>query len=139
MLTWFIRQRPPAVYTYYIPVEVHVIKVVCLSVYVFFCPFPLSLSPYPLLSKPSLRGGSTLSNPQHDNRHALATLDSTLEGGADDMAVVDATSLRRQIVKLNRRLQLLEEENKERVKREMIMYSLTVAFWLINSWVLFRR
>ncbi|XP_051521706.1 mitochondrial fission factor homolog B isoform X1 [Myxocyprinus asiaticus] len=90
-------------------------------------------------SKPSLRGGSTLSNPQHDNRYALATLDSTLEGGVDDMAVVDATSLRRQIVKLNRRLQLLEEENKERAKREMIMYSVTVAFWLINSWVWFRR
>ncbi|XP_048017275.1 LOW QUALITY PROTEIN: mitochondrial fission factor homolog B [Megalobrama amblycephala] len=90
-------------------------------------------------SKPSLRGGSTLSNPQHDNRYALATLDSTLEGGADDMAVVDATSLRRQIVKLNRRLQLIEEENKERAKREMIMYSITVAFWLINSWVWFRR
>ncbi|XP_051521707.1 mitochondrial fission factor homolog B isoform X2 [Myxocyprinus asiaticus] len=89
--------------------------------------------------KPSLRGGSTLSNPQHDNRYALATLDSTLEGGVDDMAVVDATSLRRQIVKLNRRLQLLEEENKERAKREMIMYSVTVAFWLINSWVWFRR
>ncbi|XP_067306432.1 mitochondrial fission factor homolog B isoform X2 [Pseudorasbora parva] len=89
--------------------------------------------------KPSLRGGSTLSNPQHDNRYALATLDSTLEGGADDMAVVDATSLRRQIVKLNRRLQLIEEENKERAKREMIMYSITVAFWLINSWVWFRR
>ncbi|XP_051963464.1 mitochondrial fission factor homolog B isoform X2 [Xyrauchen texanus] len=89
--------------------------------------------------KPSLRGGSTLSNPQHDNRYALATLDSTLEGGVDDMAVVDATSLRRQIVKLNRRLQLLEEENKERAKREMIMYSVTVAFWLINSWVWLRR
>uniref|UniRef100_A0A8C1BNQ5 Mitochondrial fission factor n=2 Tax=Cyprinus carpio TaxID=7962 RepID=A0A8C1BNQ5_CYPCA len=89
--------------------------------------------------QPSLRGGSTLSNPQHDSRHALAPLDSTIEGGADDMAVVDATSLRRQIVKLNRRLQLLEEENKERVKREMIMYSITVAFWLINSWVWFRR
>ncbi|XP_016123464.1 mitochondrial fission factor homolog B-like [Sinocyclocheilus grahami] len=90
-------------------------------------------------SQPSLRGGSTLSNPQHDNRHALAPLDPTIEGGADDMAVVDATSLRRQIVKLNRRLQLLEEENKERVKREMFMYSITVAFWLINSWVWFRR
>ncbi|KAK7156718.1 hypothetical protein R3I94_006682 [Phoxinus phoxinus] len=90
-------------------------------------------------TKPSLRGGSTISNPQHDNRYALATLDSTLEGGADDMAVVDATSLRRQIVKLNRRLQLIEEENKERAKREMIMYSITVAFWLINSWVWFRR
>uniref|UniRef100_A0A8C1DYP3 Mitochondrial fission factor n=1 Tax=Cyprinus carpio carpio TaxID=630221 RepID=A0A8C1DYP3_CYPCA len=76
---------------------------------------------------------------ENQRRHALAPLDSTIEGGADDMAVVDATSLRRQIVKLNRRLQLLEEENKERVKREMIMYSITVAFWLINSWVWFRR
>uniref|UniRef100_A0A8C2B3H2 Mitochondrial fission factor n=1 Tax=Cyprinus carpio TaxID=7962 RepID=A0A8C2B3H2_CYPCA len=76
---------------------------------------------------------------RNDSMHALAPLDSTIEGGADDMAVVDATSLRRQIVKLNRRLQLLEEENKERVKREMIMYSITVAFWLINSWVWFRR
>uniref|UniRef100_A0ACB8FBD7 Uncharacterized protein n=1 Tax=Sphaerodactylus townsendi TaxID=933632 RepID=A0ACB8FBD7_9SAUR len=41
------------------------------------------------------------------------------------MTVVDAASLRRQIIKLNRRLQLLEEENKERAKREMIMYSIT--------------
>ncbi|XP_057206471.1 mitochondrial fission factor homolog B isoform X1 [Triplophysa rosa] len=89
-------------------------------------------------SKPSLRGGSNLSIPQHD-RLALATLESTQEGGIDDMALVDATSLRRQIVKLNRRLQLLEEENKERTKREMMMYSVTVAFWLINSWVWFRR
>ncbi|KAL7849585.1 hypothetical protein SRHO_G00212080 [Serrasalmus rhombeus] len=90
-------------------------------------------------SKPSLRGGSTSSNLQHDNRYALSTLDTTMEGGVDDMAVVDATALRRQIIKLNRRLQLLEEENKERAKREMIMYSVTVAFWLINSWVWFRR
>ncbi|XP_057206472.1 mitochondrial fission factor homolog B isoform X2 [Triplophysa rosa] len=89
-------------------------------------------------AKPSLRGGSNLSIPQHD-RLALATLESTQEGGIDDMALVDATSLRRQIVKLNRRLQLLEEENKERTKREMMMYSVTVAFWLINSWVWFRR
>ncbi|NP_956830.1 mitochondrial fission factor homolog B [Danio rerio] len=76
---------------------------------------------------------------RNDSAFALATLDSTLEGGTDDMAVVDATSLRRQIVKLNRRLQLLEEENKERAKREMVMYSITVAFWLVNSWVWFRR
>uniref|UniRef100_A0A3B4UA89 Mitochondrial fission factor n=1 Tax=Seriola dumerili TaxID=41447 RepID=A0A3B4UA89_SERDU len=43
------------------------------------------------------------------------------------------------IVKLNRRLQLLEEENKERSKREVILYSATVAFWLINTWIWFRR
>ncbi|CAB1347759.1 unnamed protein product [Coregonus sp. 'balchen'] len=93
-------------------------------------------------SKPSLRGGSaSTSNPVHESRLALATLDTTLDVSMapDDMAVVDAATLRRQIIKLNRRLQLIEEENKERAKREMIMYSVTVAFWLINSWVWFRR
>ncbi|XP_034166797.2 mitochondrial fission factor homolog B isoform X4 [Pangasianodon hypophthalmus] len=76
--------------------------------------------------------------PRNDSSFALATLDTSMEGG-EDLAVADATALRRQIIKLNRRLQLLEEENKERAKREMIMYSITVAFWLINSWVWLRR
>ncbi|XP_034166795.2 mitochondrial fission factor homolog B isoform X2 [Pangasianodon hypophthalmus] len=75
---------------------------------------------------------------ENQRRFALATLDTSMEGG-EDLAVADATALRRQIIKLNRRLQLLEEENKERAKREMIMYSITVAFWLINSWVWLRR
>ncbi|XP_061861415.1 mitochondrial fission factor isoform X7 [Colius striatus] len=94
-------------------------------------------------SMPVLRGGSaatTSSNPHHDNtRYGLSSFDTTLEGTPDDLTVVDAASLRRQIIKLNRRLQLLEEENKERAKREMIMYSITVAFWLLNSWLWFRR
>ncbi|XP_076001758.1 mitochondrial fission factor homolog B isoform X1 [Genypterus blacodes] len=90
-------------------------------------------------SKPSLRGGSaSSSNPLHDSRLAL-TLDTSLDAGTDDMTVVDAAALRRQLIKLNRRLQLLEEENKERTKREMILYSVTVAFWLINTWVWLRR
>ncbi|XP_072546792.1 mitochondrial fission factor homolog B isoform X2 [Salminus brasiliensis] len=76
---------------------------------------------------------------RNDSLYALSTLDTSMEGGSEDMAVGDATALRRQIIKLNRRLQLLEEENKERAKREMIMYSVTVAFWLINSWVWLRR
>ncbi|XP_033895183.1 mitochondrial fission factor-like isoform X4 [Acipenser ruthenus] len=76
---------------------------------------------------------------RNDSISGLSTLDSTLEGTSDDLPVVDATSLRRQIIKLNRRLQLLEEDNKERGKREMVMYSITVAFWLINSWMWFRR
>ncbi|XP_063298389.1 mitochondrial fission factor isoform X3 [Pelobates fuscus] len=74
-----------------------------------------------------------------NRRAAVSSLDSTMEAMPDDMNSVDATSLRRQIIKLNRRLLLLEEENKERVKREMIMYSITVAFWLLNSWFWFRR
>ncbi|XP_019061236.1 mitochondrial fission factor isoform X17 [Fukomys damarensis] len=93
-------------------------------------------------SIPVLRGGSAAatSNPHHDNiRYGISNIDPTMEGVADDMNVVDAASLRRQIIKLNRRLQLLEEENKERAKREMVMYSITVAFWLLNSWLWFRR
>nr|XP_023674712.1 mitochondrial fission factor homolog B-like isoform X2 [Paramormyrops kingsleyae] len=68
-----------------------------------------------------------------------STADAISEGTPDDLALADATTLRRQIVKLNRRLQLLEEENKERAKREMVIYSITVAFWLVNGWVWFRR
>ncbi|XP_051009937.1 mitochondrial fission factor isoform X8 [Acomys russatus] len=92
--------------------------------------------------RPVLRGGSAAatSNPHHDNvRYGISNIDAAIEGASDDMTVVDAASLRRQIIKLNRRLQLLEEENKERAKREMVMYSITVAFWLLNSWLWFRR
>ncbi|XP_044059343.1 mitochondrial fission factor homolog B isoform X2 [Siniperca chuatsi] len=91
-------------------------------------------------AKPSLRGGSaSSSNPLHESRLALSTYEATLDVGPDDMTVVDATTLRRQLIKLNRRLQHLEEENKERAKREMILYSVTVAFWLVNTWVWLRR
>ncbi|XP_075808101.1 mitochondrial fission factor isoform X10 [Microtus pennsylvanicus] len=74
-----------------------------------------------------------------NRRYGISSIDAAIEGASDDMTVVDAASLRRQIIKLNRRLQLLEEENKERAKREMVMYSITVAFWLLNSWLWFRR
>ncbi|XP_075386062.1 mitochondrial fission factor isoform X5 [Tenrec ecaudatus] len=74
-----------------------------------------------------------------NRRYGISNMDTSLEVASDDMTVVDAASLRRQIIKLNRRLQLLEEENKERAKREMVMYSITVAFWLLNSWLWFRR
>ncbi|XP_013770922.1 mitochondrial fission factor homolog B isoform X2 [Pundamilia nyererei] len=91
-------------------------------------------------AKSSLRGGSaSSSHPLHDSRLALSTYEPSLDGTADDMTVVDATTLRRQLIKLNRRLQHLEEENKERTKREVILYSVTVAFWLINTWVWLRR
>ncbi|XP_070685051.1 mitochondrial fission factor homolog B isoform X2 [Pempheris klunzingeri] len=76
---------------------------------------------------------------ENPRRLALSTYEATLDGGPDDMSVVDATTLRRQLIKLNRRLQHLEEENKERAKREMILYSVTVAFWLVNTWVWLRR
>ncbi|XP_058490592.1 mitochondrial fission factor homolog B isoform X2 [Solea solea] len=76
---------------------------------------------------------------ENPRRFALSTYEATLDGGPDDMTVIDATTLRRQLIKLNRRLQHLEEENRERAKREMILYSVTVAFWLVNTWVWLRR
>lgn len=74
-----------------------------------------------------------------DDSHRRTHMDLALDINPDESGLVDASSLRRQIVKLNRRLQLLEEENKERSKREAILYSATVAFWLINTWIWFRR
>ncbi|XP_067851203.1 mitochondrial fission factor homolog B isoform X5 [Heptranchias perlo] len=74
-----------------------------------------------------------------ESMYSLSNCESAVEGTPDDMALVDSVSLRRQIIKLNRRLQLLEEENRERTRREIIMYSITVGFWLINSWLWFRR
>ncbi|KAG8445481.1 hypothetical protein GDO86_010309 [Hymenochirus boettgeri] len=92
--------------------------------------------------RPILRGGSSASAPvaHHDNpRSAMSALDSTLDVTPDDLSLIDAASLRRQIIKLNRRLLLLEEENKERVKHEMTMYSIIIIFGLLNSWFWFRR
>ncbi|KAG7478893.1 mitochondrial fission factor isoform X3 [Solea senegalensis] len=85
----------------------------------------------------SIRHNSQLK--RSDSSFALSTYEATLDGGPDDMTVIDATTLRRQLIKLNRRLQHLEEENRERTKREMILYSVTVAFWLVNTWVWLRR
>ncbi|XP_072330093.1 mitochondrial fission factor homolog B isoform X3 [Scyliorhinus torazame] len=76
---------------------------------------------------------------ENRRRYSISNCDSAVEGTPDDMALVDSVSLRRQIIKLNRRLQLLEEENRERTRREIIIYSITVGFWLINSWLWFRR
>lgn len=75
----------------------------------------------------------------NDSALTLSTYEASFDVGADDMTLVDAATLRRQLIKLNRRLQLLEEESKERAKREMILYSVSVAFWLINTWVWLRR
>jgi hypothetical protein len=87
--------------------------------------------------RPALCGTSS---PQHDNtRHSTSSFDTAMEANSEEITAVDATSLRRQILKLNRRLQHLEEENKERAKRETVMYSITVAFWLLNTWLWFRR
>ncbi|XP_008278955.1 mitochondrial fission factor homolog A-like [Stegastes partitus] len=74
-----------------------------------------------------------------DDGQRRTHLDLAMDLNPDESGLVDASSLRRQIVKLNRRLQLLEEENKERSRREVILYSATVAFWLINTWIWFRR
>nr|KAF6374555.1 hypothetical protein mPipKuh1_011481 [Pipistrellus kuhlii] len=90
---------------------------------------------------PMLNNGSMaiISSPHNECiRYGISNTD-TIEGTLEDLTVVRAASLKRQIIKLNRRLQLIEEENKERAKRETVMCSITVAFWLFNVWLWFRR
>uniref|UniRef100_A0A2K6PKF2 Mitochondrial fission factor n=1 Tax=Rhinopithecus roxellana TaxID=61622 RepID=A0A2K6PKF2_RHIRO len=58
--------------------------------------------------------------------YGISNTDATTEGTLDDLTVVDVASLRRQIIKLNRCLQLLEEKNEK-------------PFWLLNSWLWFCR
>uniref|UniRef100_A0AAY4ADN1 Mitochondrial fission factor n=1 Tax=Denticeps clupeoides TaxID=299321 RepID=A0AAY4ADN1_9TELE len=48
---------------------------------------------------------------------------------------ISQESIPKNIIKLNRRLLLLEQETKDRVRWEM--YSVTVAFWLVNTWMWF--
>ncbi|KAL6082999.1 hypothetical protein STEG23_028251 [Scotinomys teguina] len=54
---------------------------------------------------------------RNDSTYGISNIDAAIEGTSDGMSVVDAAWLRRQIIKLNRHLQLLEEESKERAKR----------------------
>uniref|UniRef100_G1TTD5 Mitochondrial fission factor n=1 Tax=Oryctolagus cuniculus TaxID=9986 RepID=G1TTD5_RABIT len=75
----------------------------------------------------------------NDSTVTPTPIDTGIEGTSEDITAVEAAMLRRQIIKLNRRLHLLEEENKERSRREMILYSITVAFWLFSSWFWLRR
>lgn len=92
--------------------------------------------------RPAVARGSAASASQahHENmRQVISNSDTAVEGTSEDITAVEAAMLRRQMIKLNRRLQLLEEENKERSKREMILYSITVAFWLFSSWLWLRR
>lgn len=92
--------------------------------------------------RPTAVGGSaaSTSHAHRDNiRQVVSSIDTGIEGTSEDITAVEAAMLRRQIIKLNRRLHLLEEENKERSRREMILYSITVAFWLFSSWFWLRR
>uniref|UniRef100_A0A2K5JT68 Mitochondrial fission factor n=1 Tax=Colobus angolensis palliatus TaxID=336983 RepID=A0A2K5JT68_COLAP len=58
--------------------------------------------------------------------YGISNTDAITEGTSDDLTVVDAASLRRQMIKLNRCLPLLEEKNEK-------------SFWLLNSWLWFCR
>uniref|UniRef100_A0A2K6DCY5 Mitochondrial fission factor n=1 Tax=Macaca nemestrina TaxID=9545 RepID=A0A2K6DCY5_MACNE len=104
-------------------------------------PHVLTLSERPLdfldLERPRSMSENALV--RDDSLYGISNIDTTIEVTSDDLTVVNAASPKRQIIKLNRRLQLLEEENRERAKREMVTHSITVALWLLNSWLLFRR
>ncbi|XP_078479446.1 mitochondrial fission factor-like isoform X1 [Lampetra fluviatilis] len=60
-------------------------------------------------------------------------------GCLDDVTAADVSSLRRQVSKLNRRLQRVETEAAERAQRDHLLYGATLALALINTWLWMRR
>ncbi|XP_078585669.1 mitochondrial fission factor homolog B-like [Branchiostoma floridae x Branchiostoma japonicum] len=72
--------------------------------------------------------------PESDAAPALPNMDAVTP-----MAEDEVEELRRQLSRVGRRLRILEDENEQRNQRELILYSVTLAFWLINAWMYIRR
>eukprot|EP00062_Callorhinchus_milii_P000791 gi/632935254/ref/XP_007889425.1/ PREDICTED: mitochondrial fission factor-like isoform X2 [Callorhinchus milii] len=61
------------------------------------------------------------------------------EGVLENFSVMEIVTLRRQLNKLNRRLQLLEQESRDRARKELILYSIIVTACFVNSWLWLRK
>ncbi|XP_078479447.1 mitochondrial fission factor-like isoform X2 [Lampetra fluviatilis] len=74
-----------------------------------------------------------------DRRRVVEGVTMETPGCLDDVTAADVSSLRRQVSKLNRRLQRVETEAAERAQRDHLLYGATLALALINTWLWMRR
>ncbi|KAJ8385396.1 hypothetical protein AAFF_G00189220 [Aldrovandia affinis] len=79
----------------------------------------------------------TPSNMDHSRRSAMQELwlSPEEEGGGD----VEIIVLRRQVVKMSRRLASLERQNMEHRQTELLLFSLLASACLLNGWLWMRR
>ncbi|XP_072451058.1 mitochondrial fission factor homolog A-like [Chiloscyllium punctatum] len=73
-------------------------------------------------------------------RYSSMTHDYTVpEGVLENFSVMEIVTLRRQLNKLNRRLQLLEQESRDHARKEFVLYSIIIAACFVNSWLWLRK
>ncbi|KAG7515973.1 hypothetical protein JOB18_019641 [Solea senegalensis] len=73
---------------------------------------------------------------RHPSSSAMDTWSPEEEGGA---AAVEFIILRRQVMKMSRRLAALERHNSEHRSTEVILFSLLFSACLLNAWLWIRR
>ncbi|XP_048400450.1 mitochondrial fission factor-like isoform X3 [Stegostoma tigrinum] len=61
------------------------------------------------------------------------------EGVLENFSVMEIVTLRRQLNKLNRRLQLLEQESRDHARKEFVLYSIIIAACFVNSWLWLKK
>ncbi|XP_024921767.1 mitochondrial fission factor-like isoform X7 [Cynoglossus semilaevis] len=71
-----------------------------------------------------------------ENNEVMDTWSPVEDGGG---AAVEFIILRRQVMKMNRRLAALEKNNTERRSTEVILFSVIVSACLLNTWLWVRR
>ncbi|CAB1352456.1 unnamed protein product [Coregonus sp. 'balchen'] len=65
--------------------------------------------------------------------------DSWMSPDDEGSAAVEFIVLRRQVVKMSRRLAGLERQNAERRQTELVLFSLFLSACLLNGWLWIRR
>ncbi|XP_062916729.1 mitochondrial fission factor-like isoform X1 [Mobula hypostoma] len=84
--------------------------------------------------------GSIYSDATNQTRNQSVAPDYTIpEGVLENFSVMEIVTLRRQLNKLNRRLQLLEQESRDHARKEFVLYSIIFAACFVNSWLWLRK
>ncbi|XP_078068182.1 mitochondrial fission factor-like [Mustelus asterias] len=84
--------------------------------------------------------GSLYSDGTNQTRNQSMTHEYTIpEGVLENFSVMEIVTLRRQLNKLNRRLQLLEQESRDHARKEFVLYSIIIAACFVNSWLWLRK
>ncbi|XP_078403302.1 mitochondrial fission factor-like isoform X2 [Cetorhinus maximus] len=84
--------------------------------------------------------GSLYSDGTNQTRNQSMTHEYTIpEGALENFSVMEIVTLRRQLNKLNRRLQLLEQESRDHARKEFVLYSIIIAACFVNSWLWLRK
>ncbi|XP_030010195.1 mitochondrial fission factor-like isoform X3 [Sphaeramia orbicularis] len=74
-------------------------------------------------------------NVEYSNKRAMESWSPEEEGSG----AVEFIVLRRQVMKMNRRLAALERHNLERRNTEVVLFSLLISACLLNAWLWIRR